>query len=926
MQQINPQLTPQEQQQSQQEAQVMSQQMATQEVPALPQERLTANLSAWGARKLLKTVNPKAVKVPKKQLLKKYGIEDKPVDIPEGMTAPKTFNERKEAVKLEKADINDFSTTDSYQMNFDTIEGEDDVKAIIAQMAETNKAEITEARRGVIGDEQLKALANDVGGDPDFILKVMQRGEGELLSPEYVLATRQVIEQSAVKLKEISQLINRGEATDKDRLAFSRQWTFHQQFTNQFMGMRAEYGRGLRAFGIPQASDQVQVDRINEMVQRVHSGLDVDEMAKQIELSPTSKGITQMVHAQDGIFRKAGNVFVENFINSILSGVKTHVINTSGTALRIGMDTVDTYVAARIGKNLSNPEEKIALDEWKAGFFGLMNGFDDALAAGGQALKTAEPYGGISKIEGMNKKYISSEYLGLKQNSVAGTAMDAIGTVIRFPTERLMGMEDGFFKSLAERQKMTQVAFRHASNISKANGLDQEQSMKLLQDLMENPTEDMMNEATDYGLTVTFQNPMGKLGQQFQKLAYSHPAVTVVMPFVKTPANLMKQGFLERTPLGLITKQYKEDIAAGGARGQMAKAKMYTGTAMAATASMLATSGMITGSDPSDFKEREAKHATGWRPNSLKTVGANGKPEYVSIQRLEPFSYVFTAIADFADVMKRQGQLAMGEEEEHYADRIASSWAIALSNSTLDRTFMTGVRDIMNALSDPKRNAASYIKNMLNASVPYSGARRDMTRIIDDTKRTTDDWMDKLKQNTPGLSDTLPPALDAYGEEIDYDAVMNPWPIVEGEDDDVITEVARLAENTLKVAISKPSRLLNGVKLNAKEYHDIVKLSRKDLEISGMNFKDTIRDVMDSEAYIEAIDEDKVEILAKVKNAYDRAARSMYMTENPELMDKILRRKLAKGAKYKSLEMGISEEDAMNELKNGIMTEIGGME
>ena len=926
MEQINPQITPQREQQSIQEAQFMNQQMQTQEVPALPEEKLAINLSAWGARKLLKTVKPKSVKVPKKELLKKYGIEDKPVEIPEGIKPeemPKTFNERKEAVKLEKADLNDFSTTDSYQMNFDTIESEDDVKAVIAQMAEKNKAEITEARRGVIGDEQLKALAKDVGGDPDFILKVMQREQGELLSPEYVLATRQVIEQSAVRLKELSQLVVRGEASEKDRLEFSKQWTFHQQFTNQFMGMRAEYGRGLRAFGIPQGSDQMQMDRINEMVSRVHSGLDVDEMAKQIDLAPTSKGVTDMVHAQDGLFKKAGNVFIENFINSILSGVKTHIINTSGTALRMGMDTIDTYVAARVGKDLPSPEEKVALDEWKAGFFGLINGFDDALAAGAQAFKSTEPYGGISKFEGMNKKYISSDYLGLKQQSVAGTAIDVLGSVIRFPTERLMGMEDAFFKSLAERQKLTQTAYRHASRIAEAQGLDDKQARGLLQDLMENPTEEMMQEATDYGLTVTFQNPLGKLGQQFQKVAYSHPAVTMVMPFVKTPTNLMKQGFLERTPLAVITRQYKDDIAAGGYRGQMARAKMYTGTAMLASASMMAANGMITGSDPSDPKEREAKYATGWRPFSIRTTKPDGNYEYIGYQRAEPFSYIFGTIADFTEIMSKQDQMQMGEEEEHYADRIAASWAAAVSNATLDRTFMTGIRDLMQTASDPKRYMGSYITNLINASVPYAGARRDITRLFDDTKRTTDNWMDKIKQNTPGLSQDLPKNLDAYGEEMHYDAVLNPWPVVDGKTDDVIEEVARLAESTMKVAVSKPSRLINGVKLKAKEYHDLIKLARKDLEVDGKNFKATLKEVMDDESYKEAIDEDKVEILARVKNSFDQAARFQLMMENESLMDRVLKKRLAKGAKYKALELGITEQEAMAEMKNDIISEMG---
>jgi len=832
---------------------------------------------------------------------------------------PTTINEKKAALDLQHADINDFDTTDSHQMNFDLIESEDDVKAIIGQMAEVNKLEITEARRGVIGDEQLKALANDIGGDPDFIRTVMERGEGQLLSPEHVLATRQVVEQSAVQLKELSAKISTGNATERERLAFSKQWNFHREFTNQFMGMRAEYGRGLRAFGIPQGSDQVQLDRINEMMQRVHSGLDVDAMANQIMVSPTTNGITSMVRAQDGLFKKASNVFLENFINSILSGVKTHVINASGSALRMGMDTADTFVAARIGKNLPNPQEKVALDEWKAGLFGLQNGFMDAMNAAGQVMKTAEPFGGVNKLETMGQRYITSDYLGAKQGSVSGTAIDAIGTVIRFPTERLMGSMDGFFKSIAQQQKIAQVAFREASNMAKQNNLGDKEAQQLLADMMKNPTPEMIEEAVDYSLAVSFQTPLGKFGQKIQNTIYSNPLTTYIVPFVRTPTNLMKQAFLERTPLAYLTKEYQQAIAEGGAKGQTAKAKLYVGNTMSMMAGMWAANGQITGSDPSDFKQREAKHATGWRPNSIVVSNPDGTKDYISYQRLEPFSYLFGSIADFTDIMQRQEDMKMGEETEHYADRIAASWAIAISNSTLDRTFMTGVRDLMTAMSDPKRYMSSYMARQANANVPFSGLRRDATRVMDDTKRMTDGYLDKIKQSTPGFSADLPHALDAYGEIIEYDAVMNPWAYSEGKDDEVISEVQRLAESTQMVAVTKPSRMVSGLKLEAKDYHKLIKLSRKDLEVNGKNFKATLNDVIRSEAYNEAIDEDKVEQLARVRNAYDKAAKVQLMTEDPDLMRRIIKRRTAKAAKYAARNEGIPEEEASSSLVNEIM-------
>ena len=80
---------------------------------------------------------------------------------------------------------------------------------------------------------------------------------------------------------------------------------------------------------------------------------------------------------------------------------------------------------------------------------------------------------------------------------------------------------------------------------------------------------------------------------------------------------------------------------------------------------------------------------------------------------------------------------------------------------------------------------------------------------------------------------------------------------------------------------------------------------------------------MDDESYKEAIDEDKVEILARVKNSFDQAARFQLMMENESLMDRVLKKRLAKGAKYKALELGITEQEAMAEMKNDIISEMG---
>ena len=191
------------------DAKTIEQGLETQELPkkpTSPDERL-AGLSAWGARALLKSVKPVAKEARRKVTLREVPVADV-AQATEGK-AVNIITPADELMKIQdqvnditNAELKTFKTTDSHQVNFDTIESGDDVTATIAQMAENNKVEIDESRRGVITDELLTGLANDLGQDPNFIKNFLARQEGQALNAETVLASRQMLEQSAIKLKD----------------------------------------------------------------------------------------------------------------------------------------------------------------------------------------------------------------------------------------------------------------------------------------------------------------------------------------------------------------------------------------------------------------------------------------------------------------------------------------------------------------------------------------------------------------------------------------------------------------------------------------------------------------------------------------------------------------------------------------------------
>lgn len=895
------------------DAQTIENGLETQKVPKLPEERL-AGLSAWGARALLKTIKPL-----EKQARKKVTLIKKPTADIAQTADGKATNVITPEVELKQiqdqanditnAELKRLKTTDSHQVNFDTIESGDDVTETIAQMAELNKKEITEARSrppltreqwkkltpegkklyrredveaGKLTDVHLIGLANDLGQDPNFLKDFLNRQQGQAVNAETVIASRQMLEQSAIKLKELALKVNNNEATDIDKLSFSKQWQFHRQFTNQFMGMRAEFGRGLRAFGVPM--QDVDKGRINEMMGMVSNDMSIDRIADQIATMDTSKGINQIVMAQESIATKGTKVFVENFIASILSGVKTQIVNTSGAALRLGMDIPDTLVASVVGKVMPDTKEKIVADEALAKIYGLVNGFQDAVQTGWKVAKTTEPYGGIDKLDMLHQRAITSEYLGIQKDSVQGKMIDMYGTIVRAPLERVMGGVDGFFKVIAERSQLAGIAYRQVAN----SGLQGQEAREKLAELMANPTSDMINTMEQFGLDVTFQKPLGETGQAFQNVVMKSPALKIFVPFIKTPTNLMKQAFLERSPLGLFSQQYKDDIAAGGARAQVARAKMINGTMLSMSSIMWAMNGTITGSNPKDAKARNARLETGWRPRSFVFDNEDGTQEYISYDRMEPFSYLLGTIADLVEYQ----DMVMYDDPDQDADKAVEEAVVgivsAFAQNTVDKTFMTGIKSIMQVMSDPKRYGKSYVANMANSVIPLAGIRRDLAKINDDTIKEAFTVVQKIKRSTPGFNTDLPPRLDNYGEPIKYDAILSPWAHTLETKDKVKLEVQRLVETTRSVALTRPFNRIEGIKLNVDQYHELVNYSRKTLEIGGLNFHATLQEVMSSDLYKEApTDDARVMIINNIKRNFDEAGRAWLQFSDEALKQKI---------------------------------------
>jgi hypothetical protein len=869
---------------------------------------------AGGLTPLMKELFKRGAKDLSENVVKKAPLYKSKKDLAETVVKPKeTVSESTDAVVDETVEANrvldldfgEFKQLDDHQINFDMIDTTDDIKAVIGSVAQDNKGTINAARRNKISHDQLQVLADELGTDQQVIEQVMKRQAGEAFGPEVILAARQVLGSSAKRILTLAEKVRTGGATQKEMLQFRRQLDFHREYQGQLMGARAEAGRALNAFGIPTGDDPRSVARLSELVETTGGAQDLMRTAQELEHIDSIEGLNKLTKTSR--MEKVQSVLVENFINSILSGVKTHVINTSGNALFQGMNVAETAVAARIGKFMGT-EEGVAVGEASAMMYGKIYSWRQALKAARVSFKSGEPSDQVMKFEGTVNKAISADNLELSGGM--GRAVDLLGTIIRSPTERIMLPVDEMFKVFARNGDIARQAFREADRAASLSGNPQDTG-KIIQEFMRNPPQQAIDEAQAAALYSTFQNPLGEAGQAVQKAINKVPGARFVAPFIRTPINIFKAGLLERSPVAVFTKKFQQDIKAGGADRDMALARVSMGSITAGSVGLFAANGQITGGGPSNFKAREALKATGWKPYSI-VANIDGKTVYQSYQRAEPLAYVIGAVADFVEI-QNYGDDQLDTDDEQVSE-ITAAIVAAIAENTTNKTFLQGVSDFTHMMDDPKRYLASWGNNLISAQVPFSGARRDLTRIQDPYARTAWELTDKIKASSgfPGYTEEVPANLDLYGDPKYHPSgsilgIMSPFPDSTQTTDEVKLEVVRVMKASRTVPIGKPAKRIDGVKLSTKEYYDLTQLSRKIIEDGeGNNFHEALDDVMNSAIYADSTPDMRATLLKEVQRNFDQWARAELEAENDDLKLRLETRR----AKKDMLMFGIEELDS----------------
>lgn len=775
-------------------------------------------------------------------------------------------------------------------INFARIDTADDVKRVMREMAERRSTAIDSARRGKQTFAEIKLNAEQVQAWDTLTA----RRVGEPLNAEQAVAARQLWASSSEKLAEVAQVAAQS-PSEANLFAFRKMLAVHDAVQQQVIAARTETARALASWRIPAGGGQERLRDVAAALEQ-HGGSEVTRELAQRVSALARAGMHKELAAvvERSAYAKTRDAVVEAWINGLLSNPVTHVANTisnfSVTFLRMG----ERYTAARIRQALGD-DTGVAAGEASAQLYGMVSGLKDALRFSWKALKTGDSGYGMNKIETGREGAISSEALNIADSGWLGKGVDGLGQLIRTPG-RALTAEDEFFKTIGYRMELHAQALRQASDDVAAGRIAADGLKPRIAELVENAPENLRLAAVDAATYQTFTNAPGKIAQSLSKLTSNYPGLKVIIPFVRTPANILTFTF-ERTPLAPLLSKFRADIAAGGARQQLALAQTGLGTAVMLTMADLAMSGQITGRGPSEAGERQALLRSGWKPYSAKNP-VDGK--WYTYNRLDP---VGSLIGMSADVVGTMQEAANAAEDDPDTERLAVAASIAFAGNLMNKTYLSGLSSIIEALNDPTRAAEGWAQRLAGSIVPAGVAAG--ARLEDPYVRQVYSMMDAIQARTPGLSDGLPAKRDLWGRPIKYESgigkpfdALSPVQTSSAKPEPIDEELLR---NEINLTPPGKRVSFNGVTVdlsqNPKAYERYVQLSGNEMKHPawGLGAMDYLNAVVSGKHPMSTVyglrsdgpDGGKEVFIRDAVRQYREMARRQLLEEFPELRQQV---------------------------------------
>lgn len=531
--------------------------------------------------------------------------------------------------------------------------------------------------------------------------------------------------------------------------------------------------------------------------------------------------------------------------NSYLSGLSTQIVNLANQVTQVVLQPVLRASTGKFGE--------------AAGMLqGIGTGFFEAFPRFMSSIKQRP----------INLDVAQQTAFDITKNKTA----DAILT---FPT-RMTGALDEGFSAVLERMEFNAMRYRIANTMPdeffRRNNTTREAFVKELEKIalgekqagpwierLKDFNPELHQQLTEFKMFNVFRSRLGSsaldsMGRMVAKAKETTPELNLVVPFVTTPINVVKEAGGYVPGLGMLrVRQAKIDIKtlqgrlsnfeskaanatdltsqekwlekAARVRGEIAfkqgkipefYVQQLMGAGLMFTTYGMVKNDMITGHYSEDPAVRQAQIASKKPPMSIK-VG----DQWISYARVEP---VATILGTVSDLMQAYKEKRVKNEELTAAD-----YAKVIGNNLTDKTFTEGLSKMFLAMQEPDRHLESFLVSMTNPVVPTLVSQ--IAKVEDDIKREVRDpdmatWvLNNLKSRLPGLGvnpynrGTLPAQVNLLGQEQDLGTLggsltgFNVAP-VERE------AVNKLFDNPY-LKVTRTTRKIGGLELSGEQYADL---------------------------------------------------------------------------------------------------------
>lgn len=583
----------------------------------------------------------------------------------------------------------------------------------------------------------------------------------------------------------------------------------------------------------------------------------------------------------------AGRIASEYIVNSYVSGPGTIAVNALSAATQTWIQPLLREIEAALPKSLTKSDR--VSGEGLAMLKGIMQGFSEAMAFAKQGFVTGRPLDiqmnaqALGMSEAKFKKFVNDNFLSaeraemlkndiydINNKALGGT----LGEVVRMPT-RVGIFIDEFNKQIFRRMEANAIAYRMASVEAKRTGKNADEIYQKLtkdrltvdnwqQQLTERLGGNNLWNVQNFAKEAVFQEKLTGIAAEVAKHRAENPLLALVIPFVKTPYNIIKEGVSFIPGLGIMGKKEigntgKFDFAFNlpEQRGKLI-AKQALGIGAAIAIDSMVQQGMITGSDPKG----------GLPPWSMK-IG----DEWYSYQRIEPLATVFGMAADASTIIREY-------KENKNPDKKATDFMLAYANSVknniLEKSFMEGLSKALFAMTDPERYGSGFLSQYANAVVPAIAATT--AKVLSPTEREAQTFLEKAQSRIPGMREDLPIKYTKTGEPEQVSLSNILLGIKVTSPTAIEKELA-----TIGVDIVGASKKMGGVELETPQY-------ARYKEISGKLLADSLSQMFNNKQFMALDKYQKQEavknVVGKVRSAATKQLTMELYQTNPDFARK----------------------------------------